>query len=92
MFFGQTNQTCLTLNIYRKPMATSRYIPIESHHSIQHKSAAFNSMIHRLVTTPLSLDDAATELNKIKNIAKINGYSEDFVDRIHNKHKKKEKL
>jgi hypothetical protein len=80
----------LTFNIYRKPKATSRYIPIESHHSIQHKSAAFNSMIHRLVTTPLSPDDATTELNEIKTIAKINGYSEEFVDRIHNKHKKKE--
>jgi hypothetical protein len=80
----------LTFNIDRKSTVTSRYILIESHHSIQHKSAAFNSMIHRLVTTPLSPDDARTELNEIKTIAKINGYSEKFVDRIHNKHKKKE--
>jgi IS1 family transposase len=69
----------LTFNIYRKPTATFRYIPIESHHSIEHKSAAFNSMIHRLV-------------KEIKTIAKINVYSEEFVDRIHNKHKKKEEL
>jgi hypothetical protein len=82
----------LSLNIYRTTTATSRYIPIESHHRIQHKSAAFKSMIHRLVTTPLSPDDATTELNEIKTIAKINGYSEEFVDRIHNKHKKKEEL
>jgi hypothetical protein len=66
----------LTFNIYRKPTATSRYNPIESHHSIQHKLAAFNSMIHRLVTTPLSPDDATTVLNEIKTITKINGYSE----------------
>jgi hypothetical protein len=59
---------------------------------MQHISAAFKSMIHRLVTTPLSPDDAATELNEIKNIAKIYGYSEEFVDHIHNKHKKKEEL
>jgi hypothetical protein len=72
--------------------ATSRYIPIESHHSIQHKSAAFNPMIHHLVTTPLSPDDATTELKEIKTIAKINGFSEKFVDRIHNKHKKNEGL
>jgi hypothetical protein len=49
-------------------------------------------MIHRLVTTPLSPDDATTELNEIKIIAKINGYSEEFVDCIHNKYKKKEEL
>jgi hypothetical protein len=47
-------------------------------------------MIHCLVTTPLSSDDATTEFNEIKTIAKINGHSEEFVDRIHNKHKKKE--
>jgi hypothetical protein len=82
----------LTFNIYRKFTVTSRYIPIESYHSIQEKSAAFNSMIHRLVTTSLNPDDATTELNEIKTIAKINVYSEEFVDRIHNKHKKKEKL
>jgi hypothetical protein len=55
----------LTFNIYHKPMATSRYIPNETHHSIHHKSAAFNSMIHRFITTPLSTDDATTELNEI---------------------------
>jgi hypothetical protein len=76
-----------TFNIYRKPKATSRYIPIESHHSILHKSAVFNSMIHRRVTIPLSPDDGTTELNEIKTIAKTNGCSEEFVDRIHNKHK-----
>jgi Reverse transcriptase (RNA-dependent DNA polymerase) len=82
----------LNFNIYRKPMATSRFIPIDSHHSIQHKSAAFNSMIHRLINTPLSTKDAMTELNEIRAIAKINGYSEKFVDRIHKKHKKKKEL
>jgi hypothetical protein len=81
----------LTFNIYRKFTVTSRYIPIESYHIIQEKSAAFNSMIHRLVTTPLNPDDATTELNENKTSAEINGYSAKFVDRIHNKHKK-EKL
>jgi hypothetical protein len=37
-------------------------------------------MIHRLVTTSLSPDDATTEVNEIKTIAKINGYSEEFVE------------
>jgi hypothetical protein len=36
--------------------------------------------------------DATTEFNEIKTIAKINGHSEEFVDRVHNKHKKKEEL
>jgi hypothetical protein len=49
-------------------------------------------MIHRLITTPLDSEDATAELKEINTIAKINGYSEVFVDRIHNKHKKKEEL
>jgi spore coat protein CotF len=42
--------------------------------------------------SPLNPDDDTTELNKIKTTIKINGYSEEIVDRIHNKHKKKEEL
>jgi hypothetical protein len=81
----------LTFNIYRKPTATFRYIPVESHHSIQHKLAAFNPMIHYLVTTPLSPDDATIEEEKTS--AEINGYSEEFVVRIHiTTNKKKEEL
>jgi hypothetical protein len=49
-------------------------------------------MIHRLITTLLSPDDAPTELKEIKTIAKINSYSEKFVNRNHNKHKKQEEL
>jgi hypothetical protein len=37
----------------------------------------------------MSPDDATTELNEIKTIVQINGFSEEFVDRIHNKHKRK---
>jgi hypothetical protein len=37
-------------------------------------------------------DDAVSELNEIKNIAKINGYPEHFVDRIHTKHLKNNEL
>jgi 2,3-bisphosphoglycerate-independent phosphoglycerate mutase len=39
-------------------------------------------MIHRLVTTPLSPDNATTELKEIKTIAKINSYSEDLTTLI----------
>jgi hypothetical protein len=40
----------------------------------------------------MSPDHAVSELIEIKNIAKINGYPEHFVDRIHTKHLKKRKL
>jgi hypothetical protein len=75
------SDTNLDFNVYRKPTATERYITIDSH-CIQHKSAAFNSMVNRLFTIPMSADNKLKEIKKIKLIAKINGYSEEFVDRI----------
>jgi hypothetical protein len=45
-------------------------------------------MVHRLVNIPMSPDDVVSELNEIKNIAKIND-PEHFVDRIHTNHRKK---
>jgi hypothetical protein len=53
-------------------------------------TTAFNTNRNKLHHS-LSPDDA-TELNEIKTNAKINGYSKEFIDRIHNKHKKKEEL
>jgi GIY-YIG catalytic domain len=86
------SDTGLVFNVYRKPTMTSRYIPVESNHSIQHKSAAFNSMIHRMITIPMNAENTLTELSEIKRIAKVNGYSENFVDRIYKKQLKKENL
>jgi hypothetical protein len=45
-----------------------------------------------LFTIPMSAENKLKELEKIKKIAKINGYSEEFVDRIHKKHLKKDNL
>jgi hypothetical protein len=72
--------------VYRKPTATERYITIDSHHCIQHKSAAFNSMVNLLFTILMSAENKLKELKKIKLIAETNGYSEEFVDRINKKH------
>jgi hypothetical protein len=66
-----------------RPNATERYMTIDSHHCIQHKSAGFNSMI---------AENKLKELKRIKRIAKTNGFSEEFVDKIHKKHLKKDNL
>ena len=43
-------------------------------HPIQHKLAAFRTMIHRLNNTPLHEKDYKDELNTIKYLAESNGY------------------
>jgi hypothetical protein len=49
-------------------------------------------MINRLFTIPMIAGNKLKELKKIKLIAKTNGYSEEFVDRIHKKQLKKDYL
>jgi hypothetical protein len=89
VLFGYWNKTKrgsdtnLDFNVYRKPTATERYMTIDAHHCIQHKSAAFNSMVNRLFTISMSAENQLKELKKIKLTAKTNGYSEECVDRVH---------
>jgi hypothetical protein len=47
----------LGFKIFRKPTNTQRFIVNESHHSTQHKMAAFNSMMFRAVNVPMSTED-----------------------------------
>ena len=49
--------------IYRKPTTTNRYITNDSYSPIQHKLAAFHSMVHRLCKLPLSIANYTTEYN-----------------------------
>jgi hypothetical protein len=70
----------LEFNVFRKPTAVARYITSDSHHCIQHKMAAFNSMIDRMLKFPMNISNQQDELKIIKNIARINRYDEKFVD------------
>jgi len=72
----------INFNIFRKPTFTDTVIDNTSNHPISHKHSAFHSMIHRLVTTPLSDNNYANELNIIKLIALNNGYETTLIDRI----------
>ena len=69
-------------DIYRKPTQIDRFIDNTSFHSKQHKLAAFNSMVHRLLTFPLSPQRKANEIKYIKNVAKMNGFTEDIINGI----------
>ncbi|XP_055837083.1 uncharacterized protein LOC129905590 [Episyrphus balteatus] len=75
--------------IYRKPTTTNRYITNDSYSPIQHKLAAFHSMVHRLCKLPLSIANYTTEYNLLKDIAAINGYNPFIIDQLINKHTKK---
>jgi len=44
--------------------------------------AAYNSMVHRLLTIPLSPQNYEREVKIIKHIAIANGYKSNMVDRL----------
>lgn len=76
----------INIAIYHKPTSTMRTITNDSNCSIQHKLAAYHSMVHRLCRMKLSANDYMTEYKYIKEVAKINGYKDDLVDMLIKKH------
>ena len=69
-------------SVFRKPSHTDTVIHNSSCHPIQHKLAAFNSMIHRLISLPLNEQNFQIELNIIKQIALNNGYSPSLINNL----------
>lgn len=76
-------------SIYRKPTSTQQFIPKDSNHSKQHKMAAFHSMFHRLLRTPMDIEDFEREKNYIIETARLNGYNVEDMIKNYQKHEKK---
>lgn len=76
--------------IHRKDTYSDNIIPADSYHPISHKHAALQSMVHRLLTVPLSKRNYLEELENIKIIAINNGYSAQLINTmVKNKLKKR---
>lgn len=86
------NNGKLEFDIYRKPTNTMRYITSDSYHSFEHKIAAFHSMIFRALNISLNEERLRREILKIKEIASINGYTEQLIDDLVIAHKRKKEL
>ena len=80
----------LEFGIYRKSTNTMRFITADSHHNGSHKKAAFHSLAHRLYNIPLPTNEFEKELKYIKEAARMNGYKDTFINRILDKHKRKQ--
>jgi hypothetical protein len=68
------NETNMDVDIYRKPTDTGTVIHSSSNHPHEHKMAAFNYYIHRLLNMPLTDINKTKEWNVIQTIAERNGY------------------
>ena len=70
-------------SIYHKPFHTDITIHSSSCHTYQHKIAAYNSMIYRLIK--MCKDDFFKELNFIKQVSVNNGFKTFIVINIKKK-------
>lgn len=70
----------IEIGVYHKPTSTKRTITSDSHCCIQHKHAAFHSMVHRLCRMNLSVNNYMHEYKYIKEVARINGYDDGLID------------
>ncbi|XP_045474883.1 uncharacterized protein LOC123680811 [Harmonia axyridis] len=81
----------LDFDIYRKPTFSDVLIHNSSSHPYRIKMSAFHSLVHRLISTPLSENNFKKEVEMLKLLTKNNGYSPDIIDKLILK-KQREKL
>jgi len=81
----------IEIGIYHKPTSTMRTITSDSYCPIQHKMAAYHSMVHRLCRLPLSVANFKKEYEHIKEVARINGFDCGIIDKLIQKHSQKVK-
>lgn len=82
----------LNFRIFRKPTQTDHNILSLSSHPHQHKMAAFNCYIHRLLNGPLFAVDYQNKFNIIKQIASNNSYNPNIINSFIQKIKNKKEL
>lgn len=81
----------LEFGIFRKDTFTDTVIDRRSNHPDHIKYSAFYSMIHRLISVPMTEDKYFLELSVIHRIAKNNGYEKEEINRILQKKLRKQK-
>lgn len=86
------NNGKLEFDIFRKPTNTGRYITSDSFHNFQHKISSFHSMIYRALNIPMKEEKIKYEIQRIKEIANLNGYNEVLIDELVLAHKRKQHL
>ena len=81
----QRDMQNLLLSIHRKPKQTDITIHYTSNHPIQHKMAAYNTYIHRMLTLPITKQVQQKEWDIICSTASNNGYPLSLIHHTRNK-------
>ena len=77
----------VTVDIYKKPTHTDKYLHYDSHHSIQHKLSVLNTLLDRAEKIPSTNKGKRRERKHIFKVVKDNGYPSKFMKTYDKKRK-----
>jgi hypothetical protein len=88
LVIGRNNRK-FSFEVYHKPCDLNLCTPADSHSPTVYKLAVFESNFHRLFNLPLSDEGFLKEKERIYDMAEVNGYKRDTIEKIEMKHKRK---
>ena len=61
------NNCSISIDVYRKPTHTNRYLDYNSHHDCKHKISTATTLINRPLTLPTHEESKKRELNRVSD-------------------------
>ena len=83
------NNCLISIDVYRKPTHTNRYLNYNSHHDYKHKFSTATTLIERSLTLPTHEESKKRELNRVSDALVMNGYPQKLISSLIVKHKRK---
>ena len=83
------NNCSISIDVYRKPTHTNRYLDYNSHHDYKHKISTATTLIDRSLTLPTHEESKKRELNRVSDALVMNGYPQKLISSLIVKHKRK---
>ena len=72
----------ITIDVYRKPTHTDRYLDYTSHHEKKHKISTAATLLNRASNLPSTTDGKAKEIKHVRDALKANGYPPPVISNI----------
>ena len=82
----------LTVNVYRKPTHTDRYLDYNSHHDKQHKISTARTLLHRAAHLPNTEEGKQQERHRVFDALTSNGYPQSFLNEVEKTRRTKTEL
>ena len=83
------NNCSISIDVYRKPTHTNRYLDYNSHHDYKHKISTTTTLIDKSLILPTHEESKKRELNRVSDALVMNGYPQKLISSLIVKHKRK---